>query len=184
MTDYTAVESRLRRVTDANSPQRFASRIGPLLAGIWAHEYSERTKDCVLLETSVNGFSYLFDARAGRLVAAWGVSRGRSHESRDAIATRMKGHPLSNSGLYHRGHAIAHTLGGGTDINLVPQLGKINTGRFRALEKKAVANSGSLYFSYWLYARAGDSQVPQTVQQGLLCPHASGCSFELAVFEN
>jgi hypothetical protein len=31
---------------------------------------------------------------------------------------------------YHRGHVVPHTLGGGTDINLVPQLGKINIVRF------------------------------------------------------
>jgi hypothetical protein len=86
----------------------------------------------------------------------------------------MAGHPLSTGPLYHRGHAIPHTLGGPTDINLVPQLGRINIGPFRPLEKKAVATPGSLYFTYWTYVgtpRARDGRAGQTptgVDQGLL----------------
>jgi hypothetical protein len=86
----------------------------------------------------------------------------------------MAGHPSSAGPLYHRGHAIAHTLGGPTDINLVPQLGRINVGPFRPLEKKAVATPGSFYFTYWTYfgttSRRGaiPSQMPTGVDQGLL----------------
>jgi hypothetical protein len=87
----------------------------------------------------------------------------------------MAGHPNSAGPLYHRGHAIDHTLlGGPTDINLVPQLGRINVGPFRPLEKKAVAAPGSFYFTYWTYfasapARGGSSgQTPTGVDQGLL----------------
>jgi len=78
--------------------------------------------------------------------------------------------------LYHRGHAIPHTLGGATDINLVPQLGAVNVGAFRALERAAVATPGALYFTYWSYrgsrlrtARGHDEpgQVPTAVEQGL-----------------
>ena len=88
----------------------------------------------------------------------------------------MAGHPLSAGSLYHRGHAIPHSLGGATDINLVPQLGMINTGPFRALERRAVATPGSLYFTYWTYAGAQHSryghsgQTPAGVDQGLLVP--------------
>jgi hypothetical protein len=88
----------------------------------------------------------------------------------------MAGYPLSAGSLYHRGHAIPHRLGGPTDINLVPQLGKINIGPFRPLEKKAVATPGSFYFTYWTYlgsARARDGRLGQTptgVDQGLLIP--------------
>ncbi len=81
----------------------------------------------------------------------------------------MAGHPLSAGPLYHRGHAIPHTLGGGTDINLVSQLGRINIGPFRPLEKKAVATPGSFYFTYWTYRNAvGHGQTPTGVDQGLL----------------
>lgn len=46
---------------------------------------------------------------------------------------------------YHRGHAIAHTLGGGTDINLFSQRGMLNIGEFRRLERAAVADPNALY---------------------------------------
>jgi len=81
----------------------------------------------------------------------------------------MAGHPLGGDASYHRGHAIAHRLGGGTDINLVTQNAAINIGAFRRLEREAIANPGALYFTYWLYA-PGDSQKPTASQQGLLTP--------------
>jgi hypothetical protein len=79
----------------------------------------------------------------------------------------MAGHPLSRGPRYHRGHAIPHTLGGGTDINLVAQLGAVNIGPFRPLERRAVATPGSLYFTYWIYG-GGGAQTPIAVEQGLL----------------
>ena len=184
MIDYREpLNGILPRVSRENAPQCFRDKVGPLLVALWAHDYARGVPDCELLETSDAGFSYLFDVAAERLVAAWGLSRGKNHESRAVIATRMKGHPLGNSGRYHRGHAIAHTLGGRTDINLVPQLGKINSGPFRALERKAVSHPGALYFTYWRYGR-GVSQVPVAVEQGLLCPGETVCTFELNSFEN
>jgi hypothetical protein len=111
---------------------------------------------------------------AERLIAAWGISRGRHAGARDA--SRMAGHPLSAGPLYHRGHAIPHTLGGPTDINLVPQLGRINIGPFRPLEKMAVATPGSFYFTYWTYLgspptrTSSPGQTPTGVDQGLLIP--------------
>ena len=81
----------------------------------------------------------------------------------------MRGHPRGGGSLYHRGHAIAHTLGGSTDINLVPQMGSVNIGPFRALERQAVRTPGALYFSYWMY-RSATIQRPHRVDQGLVAP--------------
>jgi len=120
-----------------------------------------------VVETTAASFSYLFDIGSQRLVAAWGVSAGRHGGKRDA--SRMAGHPLSAGQRYHRGHAIPHTLGGPTDINLVPQLGSVNVGPFRPLEKKAVATPGSFYFTYWKY-RGNSTQIPSGVDQGLFIP--------------
>ncbi len=72
-------------------------------------------------------------------------------------------------------------MGGGTDINLVAQKGAINVGPFREIEKRAVANPGSLYFTYWTYP-AGNSQRPIRVQQGLILS-GSGV-LQLADFAN
>ena len=109
----------------------------------------------------------MLDIFQERLIAAWGISKGKRDEVRDK--SRMKGHPLGAGKEYHRGHAIPHTLGGGTDINLVAQRGSINIGAFRVLEKKAVNTPGALYFSYWEYQNLS-TQTPTRVQQGLLCP--------------
>ncbi|MBW8785235.1 MAG: hypothetical protein JF593_11480 [Novosphingobium sp.] len=140
--------------------------IVPLLVNAWLDDYAARPGSDIV-ETQADNFSYLFDIAAERLIAAWGVSRGRNAHERDAA--RMRGHPLSAGQLYHRGHAVPHTLGGGTDINLVPQLGRVNIGPFRPLEKRAVATPGSLYFTYWSYRGSrGAGQVPTGVDQGLL----------------
>ncbi|WP_028219253.1 DNA/RNA non-specific endonuclease [Paraburkholderia oxyphila] len=184
MIDYREpLNGILPHLSREKAPEYFREEVGPLLVAMWAQDYASNAPRCELLETSDAGFSYLFDVTAERLVAAWGISRGKNQESRAVIATRMKGHPLNNSGRYHRGHAIAHTLGGRTDINLVPQLGKINSGPFRALEAKAVSCPGALYFTYWRYS-VGDGQVPIGVEQGLLCPGEPACAFELKTFGN
>jgi hypothetical protein len=141
------------------------------LAEVWLANYAAATDDVV----TVGGaqFSYMFDTAAERLLAAWGISQGKHEGERDK--SRMRGHPLSAGPLYHRGHAIPHSLGGPTDINLVPQRGSVNVGPFRQLEKDAVATPGALYFTYWKYPRTPPgakfpSQVPSGVDQGLLIP--------------
>lgn len=137
------------------------------LVDLWLDDYVGVTPSNSIVETRAEGFAYLFDIAAERLIAAWGVSSGKNTAERPHA--RMAGHPLSAGPLYHRGHAIPHTLGGGTDINLVPQLGSINVGPFRPLEKQAVATPGSFYFTYWTYLGAtGHGQTPTGVDQGLL----------------
>lgn len=151
----------------AASGGNFESAVTDCLVGIWLDDYARLHSTQDIIETRASGFSYLFDMGAERLVAAWGVSQGRSDAQRDK--GRMARHPNSYGNRYHRGHAIPHTLGGVTDINLVPQLGKINTGDFRKLEIEAVATPGACYFSYWMYS-AASSQRPTSVDQGLIVP--------------
>lgn len=146
------------------------SQIAPYLIDEWLKGYSHVAPSYDVVETRVDGFSYLFDIRAERLIAAWGLSKGKDSSPRSIIATRMKGHPLTNivgGKRYHRGHAIPHTMGGRTDINLVSQLGVINSGPFQEFEREAVAAPGSLYFSYWSYPD-DRTQRPSAVQQGFL----------------
>lgn len=149
----------------SGGPGVFDDKVIPYLIKVWLDDYGRVGTAFDVVETEVDGFNYLFDIAAERLLAAFGVSRGRHGEPRDR--SRMAGHPLSAGPLYHRGHAIPHTLGGPTDINLVPQLGAINVGPFRELEKRAVATPGSLYFTYWIY-RSSRDQKPIAVDQGLL----------------
>jgi hypothetical protein len=146
------------------------SRLAPSLVEIWLNDYGRVTREYDVVETRSEGFYYLFDISAERLIAAWGLSKGKDRSPRAIIATRMKGHPLTNTvggKRYHRGHAVPHTMGGRTDINLVPQLGLINSGPFQDLERLAVATPGSLYFTYWCYP-VSRTQRPSGVEQGCL----------------
>jgi hypothetical protein len=142
------------------------------LVPAWAENYRRGGSQAELVEVKDGPATFLFDIAEERLVAAWAVSAGKHAGDRDK--SRMSAHPLGAEQGYHRGHAIAHTLGGGTDINLVPQLGKLNIGPFRELERNAVATPGSLYFTHWHYADADSpaavrrGQVPASVDQGLL----------------
>jgi hypothetical protein len=166
MAHYPELDWFVARVANGASRDAWSNVVG-YLVNVWIDDYRARSGKSDIIETDVSDFSYLFDVNAGRLLAAYGVSKGRHAGKRDA--SRMAGHPLSAGPLYHRGHAIAHTLGGPTDINLVPQSASVNVGPFRKLEKEAVATPGSFYFTYWEYAR-GSSQQPTGVDQGLLIP--------------
>ena len=167
---YPKLASLVSGASGAAAATTFDQQVVPYLVQVWLDDYTQASASNDIVETTTDGFSYLFDVQRGRLIAAWGISRGRHSGARDKA--RMAGHPLSNGALYHRGHAIPHTLGGPTDINLVPQLGAVNIGPFRALERQVVATPGALYFTYWLYGGA-NSQTPSGVEQGLLVPGAA-----------
>jgi len=164
--NYTPVVETVRSMRDGRI-QRAWAEVAERLVQLWLDEYTRLHFPHDVVETTAASFSYLFDIGPQRLIAAWGVSAGRDAAKRDA--GRMAGHPLSAGKRYHRGHAIPHTLGGPTDINLVPQLGSVNVGPFRPLEKQAVATPGSFYFTYWKY-RDNSTQTPSGVDQGLLIP--------------
>ena len=136
MPNYSAVHAALPALPASAPETTFTDRVVPLLVDAWLHEYNHHTPSLDVVEVAVGGFCFLFDLKHERLIAAWGVSHGRHGAPRDRA--RMGGHPLGAGGGYHRGHAIPHTLGGPTDINLVPQLGAINVGPFRALERDAL----------------------------------------------
>jgi hypothetical protein len=165
MAFYPRLAALLLKIQPPSSETALEKEVIPYLVDVWLEEYGSVTDRSEVVETTVDSFSYLFDIPSGRLIAAWGISRGRQGADRDKA--RMAGHPLSAGPRYHRGHAIPHRLGGGTDINLVAQLGRINIGPFRTLERQAIATPGALYFTYWMYGRSS-GQTPTGVQQGLL----------------
>lgn len=178
MADYAGLAAKAHLVNPLHSDVMFERFVVPFLVERWTDAYCDGSVRTDLVVVAVEAFSYLFDIDTQRLVSAWGVSAGRHGGARDK--SRMAGHPLSAGQLYHRGHAIPHTLGGQTDINLVPQLGSINIGPFRPLEKKAVATPGAFYFTHWAYGPTA-SQTPIGVDQGLLVP---GFPPEITVHSN
>jgi len=169
MATYPKLSGLVTRLTPETAAAGFSRKVVPYLVGVWLADYHKSTKKTDIVETTVSGFSYLFDIANERLIAAWGISQGRHGGARDS--SRQRGHPQSQGPLYHRGHAIPHTLGGGMDINLLSQRGSINIRPFRSLERQAVKTPGSLYFTYWTYAHI-ITQMPRGVDQGLLCAGA------------
>ena len=168
MPRYSQLLHLLQGAGAGGSAPDYETDVIPYLVDVWLDEYvAAGGSDLDVVQVSTGGFEYLFDVAAERLLAAWGVSQGKHTGARPA--SRMAGHPLGAGAGYHRGHAVPHTLGGGTDINLVPQLGSVNVGAFRPLEIQAVGTPGALYFTHWSYADA-TSQKPAAVEQGLIRP--------------
>lgn len=166
MAAYPRLKTLWSAIPPGDPNDDIGAKVVPYLIGVWLSDYSQKAFNTEIVETTASGFSYLFDISQQRLLAAWGISKGKNHEARPK--GRMRDHPLGgDSKHYHRGHAIPHTLGGPTDINLVPQRGSVNIGAFRSLEIEAVATPGALYFTYWSYASAG-GQRPNGVDQGII----------------
>ena len=84
-------------------------------------------------------------------------------------ASRQKGHPKPKKGFV-KGHLIAPSIGGGMNINFVPQLRGMNAGEFRKLEnpaqKNALENVKSLCFVRAIYNNKSD--VPHQLEQCLI----------------
>lgn len=143
------------------------------LVPVWCDDYYFKNPKAELvsvdLQDSGTSFTYVFDIALERTIVAYGVPIFAKHR-RDA--SRMAGHPLSAGSEFHRGHLMAHSIGGGTDINLVPQLGKLNIGAFRVLERKvrdmAKQNLRCLYFVRPIYANK--SQTPARFEQCVILP--------------
>jgi DNA/RNA non-specific endonuclease len=162
---------------DSHGPADFGRR----LCDAWTSQYLAASgtdlADLVVVDPG-NGFSYLFDlagslsggaadGHAPRVVGVWGLSRpggsGRDH-------SRMRGHPRPGRRDDDRGHLISCAAGGGYDINLVPMDAALNRGRsragarFRALETKAAAVPGTLFFIRPVYRDGTDR--PATFEAG------------------
>ncbi|MGB6691929.1 MAG: DNA/RNA non-specific endonuclease [Terracidiphilus sp.] len=143
------------------------------LEPLWCDDYYAAHPDAEIvsvdLKDTLSSFTYLFDIRLQRAVVAFGVPAFATHR-RDP--SRMAGHPLSAGSQFHRGHLMAHSIGGGTDINLVPQLGKLNVGEFRKLERQvrdlAKQNLQCLYWVRCIYNN--DSQTPSNLEQCMIAP--------------
>ena len=166
-------EATYQRVLAAYRGKQVILDLPSLLVPIWCDDYYAENPGAELVSVDLKdegtSFTYLFDISLQRAIVAFGVPVFAMHQ-RDAA--RMAGHPLSAGSQFHRGHLMAHSIGGGTDINLVPQLGKLNIGEFRKLERMARdlarQNQQCLYFVRTIYAN--DSQVPSQFEQCVVLP--------------
>lgn len=177
MPDYAKLTPLVLRMQPATAMRVFEEQVVPRLTELWLDDYHIATRVRELVEITAQELTNLIDVRWARLIAAWGINRGPHHGARDKA--RMTGSPRVGGTRFHPGHAVPRSPGGITDTNLVPQLGAVNIGASRVLEKQAVATSGAPYFTHWNYrgsvARRPNGhdergQIPTAVEQGLLVP--------------
>ena len=153
------------------------------LPPLWEGDYRAMTRDSGELVTITfrdksdpsNFVNTMFDlhsrASSGtedRVVAVWGLSRREPANTRDK--ERMKGYLRGAwSDAYpgrDRGHFFAHTMGGGVDINLFPQLARTNRGgKWRLLEQYAADHPGTFCFIHPIYD--GRSWIPSRLEYGI-----------------
>jgi len=127
-----------------------------------------------------HGFTFLFDLAspgdqnvADRLVAAYGLSSAATAQ-RDAVRIRGflgGGIDIPGKGIYDKGHALAHAIGGGLDANLFPQRPALNRGRskegrlYRRMETYAGSHPGRFVYSRLIYD--DESWVPCALEYGV-----------------
>jgi hypothetical protein len=213
LTAYRRVVQRVAREINPLGPGRAVRYLDKVLPDIWADEYLASLGGrgalctvtfCDQTRPTAKGtradpnradpfISVLFDHAGSvqgsrhedRVVAVWGLSR------REPASTRDKAHM---AGFLHgvwsdtypgddRGHFFAHTMGGGMDINLFPQLASVNRGRlWRKLEREAAENPGTFCFIRPLYA--GASWRPSRIEYGLIRLPPRPFGFEGYLFPN
>lgn len=176
--DYGELETRIAGLPPADFAAFVRHELSQRLSDMWCAAYLLFCPEAEIVTVELDSFSYLFDLTTERNVAAYGVMRGKQARSRDR--SRMAGFPKAEGQDYHRGHLIPHGGHGGTDINLFIQLGSVNIGPFRELERQAVARCGSFYFVRLLYTTS--SQRPDLVEQGLLT--GTPAKLEVRLFSN
>lgn len=155
----------------------------------WCEKYQEMTPTVTnILRFDDNGFEFIFDfsselvakgivprdqAVEDRLVTVFGRSKP-NHKKRDN--NRIKGFLGPSSKVfgnnYDKGHFVAHSLGGGFDINLFPQRRDVNQGKskrgkvFRDMERYCLKNPGTFLFNRPIYCNR--SWHPCIIEYGLL----------------
>lgn len=121
-----------------------------------------------------------------RVVAVWGLSKAEPADTRDTgrMAGFLKGVWSAAYPGRDRGHFFAHTMGGGTDINLFPQIASVNRGgEWREMERYAAAHPGTFSFIRPLYD--GSGWTPAALEYGIFkLPPENACIFWGNVFPN
>lgn len=127
-----------------------------LLSDAWASTYRGMVDVCEFVEVDQGKLTYLFDISAGRVVGVYGRA---APTASPRPSSRMRGHPLPAVEGLVRGHLVAHSIGGGTDINLIPQSAQLNvSGAWRRFERLAQNSPGCFVAIEASYE--GESQTP------------------------
>lgn len=141
----------------------------------WISDYMAAT-GAELVDVTLGTFTYTFDMVNDRVVCVTGTSVPPEHARDNA---RQTGHPAPEKGD-HKGHLIAHSMGGGMDINIFAQNGALNLGNeWRGIERHAAANPDTPVAIHLNYE--GDSDRPATIDYGYQNDHGE---FVVSHFDN
>ena len=176
MDRYLKIAAGVPQPVGRTSAVAYLNRVPP---PIWASEY--KTPGGELLTVTTGGalgadgaVSTLFDLRSkgskteDRVVAVWGLSRAEPANTRDTgrMAGFLGGVWSDTYSGRDRGHFFAHTMGGGTDINLFPQVASVNRGgEWRRMERYAAEHPGTFCFIRPIYS--GPSWTPSRLEYGI-----------------
>ncbi|HEX4768984.1 MAG TPA: hypothetical protein VH414_22185 [Lichenihabitans sp.] len=75
MRNYATLTAILQGLRPPLTEAIVTSRLAPSLVETWLNDYGRVTGEYDVVETQDEGFFYLFDVSAGRLIAAWGLSK-------------------------------------------------------------------------------------------------------------
>ena len=146
--------------------------------------YDMSSHNPCVMKFSDQGFTFLYDQASAntndvddRLVVAYGFSIANEYKrDKNRIQGLLGGGiDVPGKGKFDKGHALAHAMGGGLDVNLFPQNPELNRGKseagkvYRKMEKFAANHPGTFVFSRLIYT--DDSWVPSSLEYGILMPH-------------
>ena len=194
--EISRLEAAVKELQRAEARKRSERAAQERDAGERAHAASRWVADYLgatagqreVVEVVVDGFTYLYDSTtapaaheaANRVVAVRGRSGGE-HGPRDT--SRMRGHP--NPNRVDRGHLVARAVGGGYDLNLIPQDPKLNRGHsepgkvWRELENHLAKNPGTEFFVRPTYGDTSD--YPTQLEFGV---QLAGGEWRVETFDN
>jgi hypothetical protein len=183
--------------THTGGPAANLHDLGVSLALAWCESYDATTPWAAeIAEIPLGQLTYLFDLAPSqgavgaddaddRVVGVWGNT---TPAERAREASRQRGFlpdPAKWSHVgYDRGHFIAHSLGGGMDLNFFPQASDLNRGnsgrgrRWRRLERLAATRRDAFVFVRPVYT--GNTWTPRCLDFGVV----SDGTLEFESFDN
>ena len=172
-------ENFLAQIDNVLLPAQIVDFADAKLSYEWIDKYDlQCEKACSVLSIVVNGYTYLWDEKYERVVAVYGISPNINkklplrEKSRIAYYFRNFIKRLQHESALDTGHFIAHSLGGGLDMNLFPQNRAVNQGRsaegslYRKMERCAAKNAGTFVFSRPIYF--DDTWNPLFLEYGVI----------------
>lgn len=178
--DYRGLAA-VERWDSVDGPRNF----GAAISGLWCERYAVMTPwTPEIVEITLGQLTYLFDLAPSqaedadgkatdRVVGVWGRPTVPAGPRDTARQRGFVPNPPGWSGAgFDRGHYVAHSLGGGMDMNFFPQESRLNRGqstagkRWRALERRAAAAADTTLFARPMYTDA--SWTPRWLDFGIV----------------